>query len=236
MARSDISRFFQELDVRQTPLGELVLRRRRPVSMPDTWIYEVTLERRFRMSSLVHVSEEALAHLALERLGGAGWRVLVGGLGLGHTAAAALAWDRVGTLLIAEFLPEVIGWHRRGLVPLAEPLTSSARCEIVQADAFELVRRSEPESWDAVLIDIDDSPDDLLDPAHGTFYTGEGLAEARNALAPGGVLAIWTAGERLPRFQERLASVFSSVAAEVVLVDNPILMREDENTIYLAHR
>lgn len=236
MARSDIRASFEELDVRQTPLGELVLRRRRPVSMPDTWVYEVTLERRFLMSNLVRESEEALAHLALARLTGEHWRVLVGGLGLGQTAAAALGWDQVDELQVVEYLPEVIAWHRRGLVPLGDSLTASERCEIVQADAFDVVRASPPESWDAVLIDIDDSPEHLLDPAHSVFYTGEGLEDARRALRPGGVLAIWTAGERLPGFHERLASVFPSVDVEVVRFENPLLMRDDENTIYIARR
>ena len=58
----------------------------------------------------------------------------------------------------------------------------------------------------------------------------------RRSLAPGGVLAIWTAGERLPAFHERLAAVFPSVDAELVRFDDPLFMREDENTIYVARR
>ncbi len=82
--------FYEELDFRQTELGELLLRRRRPVSMPDTWVYEVRLDDRFLMSSLVHDSEDELARLSLRRLEGREWRVLVGGLGLGHTVAEVL--------------------------------------------------------------------------------------------------------------------------------------------------
>jgi len=234
MDTRDTATFFQELDVQDTPLGELVLRRRKPICLPDTWVHEVTLAGRFLMSNLVHDSEDALADLALRRLTGSGWRVLVGGLGLGHTAAAALAWKEVAQVEVAELLPAVIAWHRRGLVPLAEELTSSERCRIVEADAFALVRDSAPASWDAVLIDIDDSPEHLLDPAHEAFYAEDGLRSAQRALAPNGVLAIWTAGEEVPEFTEHLGRVFDRVEVEVVCFDNPLFMREERNAIYLA--
>ena len=87
---------FEELDYCQSALGELILRRRKPVSMPDTWVYEVKLGGNFLMSSLIRTSEEELVRLAFPRLDGSDWRVLVGGLGLGYTAAAALAssWNQ----------------------------------------------------------------------------------------------------------------------------------------------
>ena len=89
---------FEELDYRDTELGELILRRRRPVSAPDQWVYEVKLAGRFLMSSLVTDSERELATRALARAAGDSLRVLVGGLGLGYTAAAVLADARVAAV------------------------------------------------------------------------------------------------------------------------------------------
>jgi len=225
---------YEELDFQQTPIGELLLRRRRPLSMPDTWVYEVKLDDRFLMSSLVHDSEDELARLALRRLDGERWRVFVGGLGLGYTAAAALAWSQVDSLEVVEFLPEVLSWHERELVPLAAELRDDQRCNIVQGDCFDRIRAGADASYDAVLIDVDDSPEHLLTPEHGSFYELEGLTHARRLLRPGGVFALWTAGLVLPEFLERMRQVFGEVDAEPVEFDNPLHHMQDVNTVYVA--
>ena len=226
--------FYEELDFCRTELGELMLRRRIPVSMPGTWVYEVKLDNRHLMSSLVHESEDELARLAMQRLEGRGWRVLVGGLGLGHTVAAVLAWEQVAAVDVVEYLSEVIDWHRRDLVPLAAALRDDERCRIVQGDCFEWIRKGTGGTYDAVLIDVDDSPEHLLSARHGSFYTAAGLADTRRSLRPGGVLAIWTAGSVLPHFQDRMQRVFGDVDAEAVHFYNPLHSLEDVNTIYLA--
>lgn len=225
---------YEELDFCQTELGALLLRRRRPVSMPDTWVYEVKLDDRFLMSSLVHDSEDELARLSLRRLEGRGWRVLVGGLGLGHTVAAVMAWSQVETIEVVEYLSEVIDWHRRELVPLAAALGDDERCRIVQGDCFQWIRNGTGGSYDAVLIDVDDSPEHLLSPEHGSFYTATGLADARRSLRPGGVFALWTAGPALAGFLDRMRQVFGDVEAQAVHFHNPLHDVDDVNTIYLA--
>lgn len=227
---------YEELDFRHTALGELLLRRRKPVRLPDTWVYEVKLDERFLMSSLVHVGEDELARLALERLEGNGWRVLVAGLGLGHTAAAALAWEQVGSLLVVEYLSEVIAWHERELVPLGAELRADRRCRFVEGDAFARLRAAEDEPYDAVLIDVDDSPEHLLSPAHGTFYTDVGLDEAARSVRPGGVFGLWTAGPVQPAFLERLRRVFETAEAHAIEFDQPLHEGRDENTVYVAVR
>ena len=237
MAKSEaISSFYEELDFRRTELGELMLRRRRPVSMPDTWVYEVKLDDRFLMSSLVHDSEDDLARIPLRQLEGQDWRVLVGGLGLGHTVAAVLAWPQVDRVDVVEYLPEVIDWHRQDLVPLAAALRSDGRCRVVQADCFQWIREATSASYDAVLIDIDDSPEHLLAPGHGSFYAEPGLADARRSLRPGGIFALWTAGPVLGYFLERMGRVFGDVEAEAVHFHNPLHDVDDINTIYVAQR
>ena len=164
---------FEELDFQKTPLGDLSLRRRRIFSLGGFEVHEVQLGDAFLMSSLFHEVEVALAHLGLGELSGTGWDVVVGGLGLGYTAAAALEHEEVATLLIVDALQPVIDWHQRGLVPLGAQLTGDPRCHMVQADFF--ARALSPEGfdetqpgklWDAVLLDIDHSPRDLLHPTN----------------------------------------------------------------------
>jgi spermidine synthase len=225
---------FEELDYCQCALGELVLRRRRPVSMPDIWVYEVKLDGHFLMSSLVRKSEEALARLALARLDGKAARVLVGGLGLGHTAVAALEFAGVEDLEIVEFLPEVIAWHQRRLVPLAATLGGDPRCRIVQGDCFARLRKGRAGELDAVLIDIDDGPEEVLSPDHRSFYSVDGLGAARRCLRPGGVFALWTSRPCNDGFLERLHLAFGNGDAQEVEFRNPLLDLDEINTIYLA--
>lgn len=229
---------FEELDYRDTALGELVLRRRRPVSQPDVWVYEVKLAGRFLMSSLNTASERELATRALGRIAGDRLRVLVGGLGLGYTAAAALADPRTAQVDVVERLPEVIDWHRRGLVPLGRELCGDARCHFVAGDCLQRLLDTPPAGgappYDAILIDIDDSPIHLLAEAHGAFYTVAGLAAARRSLRPGGVFALWTSLPTEPEVTMRLRQAFGDASVEEVRFDNPLLDHPEVNAIYFA--
>lgn len=229
-----MSASFEELDYQQTELGELILRRRRPVGLIDTEVYEVKLAGRFLMSSLVTDSERALARLVLEKVEGSGLHVLIGGLGLGYTAAEALDDGRVSRLDVVERLAAVIDWHRRGLVPLATRLCTEARCHLIHGDCFDLLRRAGPESYDAILLDIDDSPIHLLDPGHAAFYTVEGLQDAARCLSPRGVFGLWTSLPAEPEVLELLARSFGQATAEEVCFGNPLLDAPETNAIYLA--
>jgi spermidine synthase len=229
---------FEELDYRDTALGELILRRRRPVSRPGEWIYEVKLAGRFLMSSLNTESERELATRALAQLRGDRLRVLVGGLGLGYTAAAALADPRTAQVDVVERLPEVIDWHRRGLVPLGNELCGDARCHFVEGDCLQLLLTSPAGGappYDAILIDIDDSPIHLLAEEHGAFYTVAGLATARRSLRAGGVFALWTSLPAEPEVTDRLRQAFGNASVAEVRFDNPLLDHAEVNAIYFAH-
>ena len=122
-----MSLLYEELDYRETPLGDLMLRRRRSVQLRDIDIYEVKLGESFLMSSLFHESEVQLARLGLGMLAGEGLDVLVGGLGLGYTAAAVLEDERVKSLTVVEYMEGVIEWHQTGLVPLGKTVTEDPR-------------------------------------------------------------------------------------------------------------
>src|SRR5436305_6067603 len=155
-----MSRYFEELAHHQTALGELTLRRRRMVSLGELDVYEVKLGDSFLMSSLFHEVEVALAHLALAELQGGSWDVVVGGLGLGYTARAALEHPEVTSLLVIEALQPVIEWHEGGLVPLGAELTRDPRVRMLQADFFDRAQSAagfDPEEpgrrFHAILLD-----------------------------------------------------------------------------------
>lgn len=224
---------FQELDVADTDLGELVLRRRRTVAAGDEWVYEVKLAGRFLMSSLNTQSERELADRALAKLAGDGLRVLVGGLGLGFTATAALRDPRVAQVDVVERLPQVIDWHRRGLVPLGASLCADARCRFVLGDCLQLLQQP-GELYDAILIDIDDSPIHLLDASHESFYAVAGLQAARRRLRPGGVFALWTSLPAEPEVTARMGAAFADAAVETVVFDNPLLEEPEANALYFG--
>ena len=229
---------FEELDFRRTSIGELSLRRRTELSL-GVVVYEVKLGDEYLMSSLFTEGEIALATLALRRLPGSA-DVVVGGLGLGYTARAVLQQPDVASLLVIEAIPEVIEWHRRGLVPLGAELSPDPRCRFLAGDFFALARSDhlDPEApgrrFDAILVDIDHSPRAVLHPSHAAFYDRTGLARLAAHLKPSGVFALWSNDSPDAAFGDELAAVFDRVEAHVVRFDNPLQNRDATNTVYVA--
>lgn len=237
-----MSKLFEELDFRETPLGDLILQRRRFLQLDGVEVYEVKLGDAFLMSSLFHVVEVALSKLGLAALATVDADVVVGGLGLGYTAVAALEDPTVRSLVVVEALDAVIDWHQRGLVPLAPVLSGDERCRFVLADFF--VRAADPErgfdpanpgrKFHAVLLDIDHSPRNLLHASNAVFYERAGLQKLAAHLHPGGVFALWSDDPPDERFLADLRAVFEKAEAEVVRFVNPLLDRESESTVYVA--
>ena len=235
-----MSLLFEELDYRPTPIGELSLRRRRELSL-GVDVFEIKLGDEYLMSSLFTVSEIALARLGLRELSGTDLDVVVGGLGLGYTARAVLEHEAVKSLLIVEALEAVIDWHERGVLPLGPALTTDPRSRLVLGDFFALAASKEgfdpdisARRFDAILLDIDHSPDLLLDPRNAAFYQPAGLEILASHLLPGGIFGLWS--NELPdeAFTERLTTVFAEARAERVTFHNPLQNREFTQTIYLA--
>ncbi len=231
---------FEELDYCPTPIGPVSLRRRMELTVKQV-VYEVKLGDEFLMSSLFTASEEALARLGLAALDGDGLEVVVGGLGLGYTARAVLEDARVGALAVVEYLVPVIAWHREGLLPLGPELTGDRRCRFVQGDFFELAGSAEgfdPDRpghrFDAILLDIDHSPEALLDERSSSFYLPDGLRALARHLKPGGIFGLWSNDRPDPAFTDRLAGVFAHAWAEPVTFDNPLLGQPFTQTVYLA--
>ena len=228
-----MSRRVEELDFQQTPMGELVLRRRvEPLLGVD--VFEVLLGEEHLMSTLFTVAEQELARLGLAAARGTGLDVVVGGLGLGFTARAALEDPRVASLHVVEALAAVIGWHERGLLPYAADLTGDHRTRLVLDDFFALVRTGTLPLSHAVLLDVDHSPRHLLHPSHGDLYTADGLGRLAARLHPGGVFALWSDDPPDEDFLDLLRGVFATCSAQVVPFPNHHTGGTSSNTVYVA--
>lgn len=232
---------FEELAHEQTPMGELTLRRRHePVVGRD--VFEVKLGDEYLMSSLFTVAEEALSDLGLAAApaGRDALDVVVGGLGLGYTAVAALRDARVATMTVVDALPAVIAWHERRLLPVSELLVDDERTRLVHADFFALMRAAPdaagplPVPLDAILLDVDHSPTFTLDPSHADLYTVEGLRRLAAHLRPGGVFALWSDDPPEESFLAALRAVFARVEGHTVAFDNPITGGSSRNGVYVA--
>ena len=230
---------FVELDFRSTPRGDVSLRRRHdPVLGAE--VFEVLLGDEYLMSSAFTVAEQELARLALAHLTGQQLDVVVGGLGLGCTAAAALADPRVRSVHVVDAFDAVIDWHERRLLPASAALVEDARCRFVPADFFAGL--ADPGAWglaedgrvDAVLVDIDHSPRHLLHPAHAALYDRAGLADLAGRLRPGGVFGLWSDDPPDEAFVGELRSVFADTHAHTVPFANPYTGGTSANTVYVA--
>jgi spermidine synthase len=227
-----------ELGYQKTPLGDLVLRRRVETLLDGREVFEVKLGEEYLMSSLFTEAERQLATLGLEPLDGE-LDVVIGGLGLGYTAAEALKNEKVGRLLVIDLFQAVIDWHCDGLVPNGNFLTKDPRCELRQGDFFALARTGfdadAPErKFDAVLLDIDHSPDHFLDRSNESFYTADGLGSVRNQLKPGGVFALWSNDTASEDFTAHLKAAFGSAAAHNIEFPNPYTGATSVNSVYVA--
>lgn len=239
---------FEELDFARTPLGDLILRRREVLSLDRAEVFEVRLDGQFLMSSMVNDAEIALADLALPLVDGELRDILVGGLGLGYTAHAALVHDNIASVTVVELLRPVISWHERALVPLGRVLTQDVRCQLVHGDFFTVVGspgagadgRSHlahdiaARRFHAILLDIDHSPQCLLHSDHGAFYTTDGLTQLTHHLHPGGVFALWSADSPEPALTDQLNDAFATVAVHESRFFNPLLDLDDVNYIVIG--
>jgi spermidine synthase len=202
----------QELGRASGAHGEVVLRRR------SSGVTELVVDGVFAMDDVDTSTERALATEALRRCSGERLRVLVGGLGLGWTAAAVLAEPRVAEVDVVELQPALVGWAAGGLLPglpgLPELPTGRLRLQVADvADALA----ADPGRWDAVLLDVDNGPAFLVHAANAGLYADAGLTTALAALRPGGVLAIWSA-DPAPELAARLTALPGTTDVEHLLL------------------
>jgi spermidine synthase len=156
--------------------------------------FMIVLDRNELMNSRMSGSEEALATMACARLGGRkAPRLLIGGYGMGFTLRAALAV--LGTdarVTVSELVPEIIAWARGPMADLMAGCLDDRRVDVVQDDVAAVIARARS-AYDAILLDVDNGPDGLTRDENDRLYSATGLAAAKRALAPQGVLAVWSA-------------------------------------------
>ena len=216
-----------------TPLGPLCLRRRELIGRPGTWVTEVTLDHEFLMSSYLTASERALSKLAIDGHGSSALSVLIGGLGLGYTAHEALSSERVARLEVVEYLPQVIGWLERGLLPLSVDLNGDGRLRVVHGDVYARLAAPPVRRHDLILIDVDHSPAENLGTSNASFYTERGLELAKRHLTEQGILGVWSYAEHSP-FAEALREVFRCVHVEPITVTNDLINEEQTDWLFFA--
>jgi spermidine synthase len=173
--------------------------------------YMIVLDRNELMSSRMSGSEEALATLTCARLRDRKTpHLLIGGYGMGFTLRAALAeLGNDAKLTVAELVPEIITWARGPMVDLAAGCLDDPRVRLIEGDVTPLIGTSFG-TFDAILLDVDNGPDGLVRRGNNQLYSMRGLAAARAALTPGGVLAIWSAAPD-KAFTQRLIDAGFSV-------------------------
>jgi len=171
-------------------------------------VLELRVNGVFVMDTLHTQTEELLADQALTACPYPR-RVLVGGLGLGFTVAALLRDRRVEAVVVAEIEPAVITWVRDDLVPATAGVLADPRVDVRTGDVRDVLASSAPGSFDAVILDVDNGPDQLVNAANAQLYEPETLTQCLTACAPDGALVIWSA-EHSPPLLERLSRLASS--------------------------
>ena len=179
--------------------------------------FAINLGRNLLMGSRLRDSEKALARLGCAALSGrrSGGRVLIGGLGMGFTLRAALdVLDPTASVEVAELVSAVIDWVRGPLAHLSQDALADPRVRVVQADVASPIEAAHG-GYDAILLDVDNGPAGLTRDSNQALYGAAGLRAARRALAPGGILAVWSAFPDRA-FGERLAGAGFAVAEHIV--------------------
>jgi spermidine synthase len=199
--------------------GELVLR-------GDGVHFEVIANGMFLMDTRGGASERLLVDAAADRMP-AGGHVLIGGLGVGFSLAAAVEHPRVGRVTVVEREPAVIEWARGPLAHVHGHALSHERVRCVEADLADYLRTT-VDRFDAICLDVDNGPEWTVTEGNRGLYEDAGLDAITARLAPGGVLSTWSA-TAAPVFAERLRARFAEVEALAVPVP-----RGEPDTVFVA--
>ena len=153
--------------------------------------FMIVLDRNELMSSRMSGSEEALAVMTIERLGNRDAHLLIGGYGMGYTLrASGAALSAKGKITVVELVPEIITWAKQFMAGLTAGCLDDPRVELMIGDVADTIAIGQ---YDAILLDVDNGPDGLTRASNNRLYSPRGLAAAKAALRPGGILAIWSA-------------------------------------------
>lgn len=182
----------------------------------------------FVMDTAHTETERELATATLRVVDGADLRVLIGGLGLGFTLREVLADPRVREAHVVEIEPDLVTWHRDGLVPETTAAIRDDRVRCHAGDVAEVIAAQPSESFDIVLLDVDNGPDFLVYDANSAIYRSEFLTRGKEKLVAGGTLAIWSA-DTSPELRAALHEVFGNCEELAI----PVLLGQHETTYHL---
>jgi|CXWL01.1.fsa_nt_gi spermidine synthase len=205
------------------------------LSRRDT-TYTLTVDGQELMSSRAHGSEEALARRTAAAIADQpAPRVLIGGLGFGYTLRAALdSLPAAATVVLCEVFPALVTWNRSWLATLAGEPLADPRVSIVVADVRRLLKGEPP--FDAIILDVDNGPEALTLKSNEALYSLDGLARLGRALAPRGMLAVWSTAPA-PAFEARLRQAgFAAWSERVPARVGAKVTRGQRHTLFLARR
>lgn len=196
------------LDSFKTPDGNVLALLRRGTG------FSIELDGQELMATVSTGSEVALAEIGCQELEAVVEpQVLIGGLGLGFTLRAALSrLPHDARLVVAELFPRVVEWNRTHLQGLYGSTLEDRRLEIVVSDVWDEVGRG---TWNAILLDTDNGPEGFSLSRNNRLYGNVGLEHLRAGLAPGGVLAIWSANAE-PGFVDRMKTAGLDARCRIV--------------------
>lgn len=210
-----------------SPRGEVALTAR-----DEGTVLELRVNGVFVMDTSETSSERALARAARDAVEHPG-RVLVGGLGLGFTTAELLSDSRVTSVDVIEIEESVAGWMADGTVPHGAALLADPRVTVHVTDVLTHLSTTPRASYDVVLLDVDNGPDQLVHLTNRALYERGGLALARRALRPGGALVVWSA-QPSPSLATELRTTVGSVRTQRVPVR--LAERDEDYWVYVAVR
>ncbi|HPQ69231.1 MAG TPA: spermidine synthase [bacterium] len=222
---------YTEIDREPTPLGVLTLRRYEAETGESG--YEILIDGNFLMASHGAHSEAGMAAMAHEMLARPAHqlRVLVGGLGAGHTLRAALDLPGVTEVVVAEIGAKVVEWNRAYFAAVNGHAVDDPRVTVRVADLADVLRDS-PNAFDLLLLDVDNGPGWLAAPGNAALYESSGVLTCRDALRPGGVLAVWSPQPN-PTFYATLQTIFPA-AEQIDTTSLGKPLGEPGDTVYRA--
>jgi len=192
---------WKKLDSTSTPDGknEVVLLQRDQE-------FSIRVDGQELMNSRMNGSEKVLAKLACKPISKRqGAKVVIGGLGMGFTLASALLHlQSHATVIQVELLPAMVQWHDQFLGHLCDHAVKDGRVEVVTQDIVHYLN-TEKQTFDAIILDVDNGPEGLTQAGNNNLYNGAGIGMLKRRLTPGGILAVWSAKDSAP-FTQRLKS------------------------------